>query len=566
MGKKSTTIDKCFKQDWILAYDLKKKLPTQARILDIFDNGEKPVYLFVFQSGRKIVELRCTEDHRILDSDGQLVPVREFKINEFRGLRYYEGIHHAMRLVSKDFIGYQKTFDLLIDHPDHIYSLDNGILVENSGKTTAGAIEAIWHMTGLHPHRKISVPNRGRIIANGFISGIDNVVIPKLMEWMPKNSIAKTRRNQNNVLVGISLKNGSHVDLMSQDQEVVAFEGGTYDWVWYDEPAEREKYIATKRGLLRSNGSEWITMTPLTEPWIYDEIYLRADDKRLSIENFIVDIMDNCTTNGGYLTPESIIRFEESLPESEKETRLHGKFKALFGRVYSEFSLERHVIETRKWLKGNPVWVGIDIHMRKPNAAVYVGIDKDDVLYVIDEIYEGCTIPDFIKLLLEKENYYDVKVRVIDTIAGGEGWGSVSAKDMMDKAGLRCIWAQKRDNKMAGISKIQSLLQSRPLPNNPVISSPSLFVFNNCVRTIKEFNRYVWDNFKKPEQKGTKEEPKKIFDDILDALRYVVLAGPRYNYCPRIIDLPLPTSYGYKNNLWPSRIKSESEELIESLL
>jgi len=53
---------------------------------------------------------------------------------------------------------------------------------------------------------------------------------------------------------------------------------------------------------------------------------------------------------------------------------------------------------------------------------------------------------------------------------------------------------------------------------------PTLFVYNNCIETIKEFKRYTWKKVAKNPLNPTNEpdEPLKKDDHLADAWRYVI--------------------------------------------
>jgi hypothetical protein len=79
---------------------------------------------------------------------------------------------------------------------------------------------------------------------------------------------------------------------------------------------------------------------------------------------------------------------------------------------------------------------------------------------------------------------------------------------------------------MAGISEVR-----KRLIKDIVINKPKLFVCNNCENTIREFENYSWQGYRddaievdermRLATKG-QDAPKKVFDDAMDALRYVI--------------------------------------------
>jgi len=53
-----------------------------------------------------------------------------------------------------------------------------------------------------------------------------------------------------------------------------------------------------------------------------------------------------------------------------------------------------------------------------------------------------------------------------------------------------------------------------------------LFVFNNCVNTIFEFENYSYCEVNTPN--GVTEKPLKVNDHLMDAIAYVVCSIPRH--------------------------------------
>jgi hypothetical protein len=109
-------------------------------------------------------------------------------------------------------------------------------------------------------------------------------------------------------------------------------------------------------------------------------------------------------------------------------------------------------------------------------------------------------------------------------------WGDSQAKQLiMDyaKAGYHITPTIKgRDSVQAGIDEVK-----RRLNLDMVTKKPKLYITKNCVNTIREFENYVWitgsdgsveeDEMMRLAVKR-KDAPRKIFDDAMDALRYVV--------------------------------------------
>lgn len=384
----------------------------------------------------------------------------------------------------------------------------------------------IWRLTGTHPHNESKVPVRGRIIASlGFEEGANQVIIPKLMEWMPDNWITQKRNNSMGIPSHFELKNGSVFDILSGEQDKKVFEGWTGDICWIDEPPPKYAYEATRRGLIRQEGHLWMTMTPLSEPWIYTELWLPSvSGERDDIACFTIDIYDNCTDNGGYLTRESIQEFERDLDEDSKESRIHGKFRHLSGRVYGEFDPTIHVIPAFN-VPGNwPVYGGIDPHLRKEHAYCMWTIKPGagDII-ACNEIYDKCTIPELAEKIKIVEKGKDVVWRIIDNSAEApDSLYRKTPRRLLEDMGIRTKLARKHNMVDHGIHVMKSLL--KPQKCNDGTMRPKFFVMDNCKRHISEFMNYVHDT--RDTEYLIKDKPRKIYDDMMDLDRYFVTENP----------------------------------------
>jgi phage terminase large subunit-like protein len=201
-----------------------------------------------------------------------------------------------------------------------------------SGKTTAGAIEAIWTATGWHPYRQSPVPNSGWIVSIDFPNSRD-VAQPKVFDFLPKWMIAEWNKSDQI----LKLTNGSIIGFKSCDSGFEKFQGADKDWIWFDEePAEKvykECIIRLKAG---RSLQMWGTMTPLHGlSWTYDQIYKSARD---DIKVVTATIFDNKA-----LSKSEIAAVTESLTDYEQEARLQGNYTILAGiPVFSPAKLKQY--------------------------------------------------------------------------------------------------------------------------------------------------------------------------------------------------------------------------------
>jgi phage terminase large subunit-like protein len=398
-----------------------------------------------------------------------------------------------------------------------------------SGKTTAGVIEFLMHMTQQYPDwypeaNRFDGPIKGRIVATDFTKGVGEVIIPAIEEWIDATVggafIEKRMRNPMGIPIKWILKNGNQFDILTYEQSDDFFEGWAGDIAWFDEPPPRAKYIATRRGLVDRNGICIMTMTPLKQPWIYDDIYTNDDPNYFVVT---MDIRDNPT-----LSEEAIKQFEQSLSEEEKEARIHGKFRHLSGLIFKEFDAEYHVSD----FKIKPHWTRyfcVDPHPRTPTACLWLAVDEQDQLYVYDELWlQDMTVKEIAHAIKSQEYNMPAKFRFIDPAMDKENElaGGFNVRKELMKYGVACSRANNDFD--FGISRIRESL--RPTFIHLINASiPRLRIHPSCRRTIYEFQHYIWDEYTmRPEEHDPKNKAKKKNDHFIDCLRYILNAQPRY--------------------------------------
>jgi len=385
------------------------------------------------------------------------------------------------------------------------------------------------HMTQQYPDwytgTRYTKPIKGRIIATDFGKGVGEVIIPCIEQWIDAtvggSFVDQRIRNPLGIPIKWIFKNGSQFDILTHEQSTEQFEGWSGDIAWFDEPPPRDKYIATRRGLVDENGRTMLTLTPLKQPWVYDEIYTNDDPQYFTVT---MDITDNPT-----LTPAAVAEFANTLTEEEKEARLHGKFRHLSGLVFKEFDPELHIMSNTKIQKHWSVYFAIDPHPRTPTACLWVAVDESDQMYVIDELWlPEMTVREIASAVNSQEVNHPSKVKFIDPAMDkdNELAGGFNVRKELMKYGVACTRANNDFD--YGISKIREALRPRYLAllNSSI---PRLRVSRDCKHLIYEFQHYIWDEYTmRPEDHTEKQKVKKKDDHFVDCLRYILNANPRY--------------------------------------
>jgi len=395
-----------------------------------------------------------------------------------------------------------------------------------TGKTTSGGMEFLWHMTGLYPAwypdaMRYHSAVKGRIIAKDFQKGVGEVIIPFLEEWLDLSLVAKQIKNPMGIPVKWWLKNGSVFDILTHEQTTEQFEGWKGHIAWFDEPPPRDKYVATLRGLVDFQGRRWLTLTPLTQPWIYDEIYANNDPNTFCTT---MDIRDNI-----YLREDAIQEFEDSLTHEEKESRLHGRFMHLSGLIYKEFVPQTHIVDPPDVEDDWTRYFAIDPHERTPTACLWLAVNPKGVMYIYDELWlKDMDIKQMADAILVQEGELKARVRLIDPHADKDNVaaGGFNVRKELMRHGV--FTQRANSDPMLGKARIREALTLRmsPLTKQRV---PQLYVSAYCKNTIYEFQHYIWDDHRRnKEEYGLKEVAKKKNDHFMDCLRYIFNFQPRY--------------------------------------
>ena len=437
-------------------------------------------------------------------------------------------------------IGQQPAF-----HTDDTAAIRLVLGSNRSGKSVGGVAEAIAHSLGYrpwlpedHPNRivrlpdgsAIPVPNIGRVIAQNAQQAIKQTIWPKYEEWAPRGWYTAKRDNRG-IVTELHWKNGSKVYFMSNEQDDMAFEGTNGHWFWGDEPFDYRKYTGLRRGLVDFGGHCWLTMTPLSQPWIHTQIVSRAGDPDGAVKLYKFSIWDNCVENGGHLPKHAIDEFLSDLREDEIEARLHGNFLHLAGRVFKEWNPEPpYWVEPFEIPRSWPRVRVIDPHPRKPVAVVWLAVSPDDQVFVYRDLFDQSlhTIKDVAGRIKELEKDETIAYSIIDDSSKEQertSGDTIFARFAME--GLHCELAKKR-NKDAGIDAIKEALKKSKYEWGEI----GLMVFNTCRHVKANFMEFVyetWQHDRMRDLKGDRQEFRKINDDFIDGIRYYYQSGLKYH-------------------------------------
>jgi len=415
-----------------------------------------------------------------------------------------------------------------------------------SGKTTGGIAEDIMWLTGRHPYRKVPQGGvRGRIVGVDFIQGVEKILKPEMMRWVPVsdlrgNSWSDAYDVQERTL---HFENGSFVEFMSYDQDVDKFAGTSRHFVHFDEEPPEDIYHECMTRLIDTAGSWWMTLTPVMGmEWMYDTVYLPGiNDPESNISVIEVDMTEN-----PYLDPNEIREYIKNLPEDDVDARQHGKFVRRGGVVYKSFDKGIHVVPSLEEVPTSwELYASLDHGYNNPTAWLYHGVDSDGNVITFAEHYES-------EMIVSE---HAEQIKLINKSIGRNpgiyvGDPAIAQRQAVTGTSIQTEYAQNgifitlgNNDVLSGINKVNTYL-SHDIKNG---KKPRWVITENCVNLIREIQKYRWKTWasKKSERSNNKfDVPHKKDDHAVDSARYFFTLMPDLTPI-KPIDPPPPSNLGF---------------------
>lgn len=417
-----------------------------------------------------------------------------------------------------------------------------------SGKSTAGINEDIAHSLGYRPWLAkddpdyivlnaegdpIPVPNTGTVLGESFKVAVGRTLWPTFEAWLPNGLVKRVQRNQQGVVDKVEFTNGSSISFMAYNQMPKEFEGFREYWSHYDEPPPRNIFIANERSLVDFSGRSWFTLTPVRQPWIWQDL--------VTADNDDVDVFQMSSFDNPYVSRKQLdYYFANIKDEGELRSRQLGEALHLQGRVFPHWKAEKpyyipYFRPPYEWARA----CAIDPHPRKPIAIIWVAISPTSGFwYAYRESYsedirtvKQCA--DFIKDAEKQDGVDSRKIfRIIDPSSQeNEKTSDSSVYEQFMDLDIFCELALKWD-KDGRIRKLGNALSL-----DPVYKRPNLVVMDSCRRLKYELLNYIWDDWSLAvkEDKDPKAEVVKKDDDLIDGLMYLLQWGEEAaDFDPRV--------------------------------
>lgn len=387
-------------------------------------------------------------------------------------------------------------------------------------------------------------PKKFRIVSNE--KSIKQEIIPALKEWFPVGRYKTARR-------GLPFEaywetdTGWIGDIMTYGQRVESFESVTLGLNWFDEPPPKDVFDATVFRM-RLGGKIICTTVPLTDAASLDLQERFSEGERIYfnegtgeeevVPNTVAHVKgiteDACMEHGkknskgikGHLTHENIVRMAVSVNEEERKARMSGEITRGANFIFQEFSRKIHVIDAFDVANNDYIiWCSLDPHPKKADAIIWVAIDKNNNYFVIDEsleFYRGTAA--LASTIQQKEAGLNIVQRVCEPHIVNDKHNEDPT--YIEKLGKDYqIWFRKgtaqRDDADAAI--IDALHYQRDAMGKP-LSSPNLYIFKHCEKTIQQLERYCWTQ----NRQGTLVKTKKD-EDLVEALGRIMIKKPKFS-------------------------------------
>lgn len=341
---------------------------------------------------------------------------------------------------------------------------------------------------------------------------------PYLRKFFAPEMLAATKKGQTGVIDHWLCSNGSQIDSLTYQQDPASMEGWSGMASIYDEPPPRAVFVANRRGLVDHKGISLFSMTPLKEPWISDEIANNPDPAYFSIT---MSSYDN-----PHVDPTALDDFFSTLTDEERETRRDGKFLHLQGLIFKEFDKQTHVVEPFVPDRQYTVYVSIDTHPRTEQAVVFAAVDRKERVYVFKELFRHGTPEEVAGWIAAfHRDVHPVRLALIDPSSQGDSNRGDSTFDLISRRlrdeGVPLDFGSK--DLSGGIAIMHEYFRSRN-------GQASLFVTEDCTRTLWELQRYVWEDWKggNAQSKTELNKPRDRDDHLIECTRRILQLPPRW--------------------------------------
>ena len=326
-----------------------------------------------------------------------------------------------------------------------------------------------------------------------------------IQDYCPKELIEKKNESE----LYLTFKNGSIIELKGSDKPDSLRGGGLHGLV-LDEYSVQQSNIYTE--ILRpalADHQGWTVKigTPKGKNHFFDDWVMTGS-------RYLFKASDT-----GIIADSELEAARAEMSPDEYNQEFECEFLYFAGQIYKEFKEDVHVI--RKPFSFKESWLqqaSIDHGQLNPACCLFCTVDYDGKIFVFDEYYSPGRVSEHCEAIRNK-GYNLRTLPLLDASAFSKDrekdGREYSIADEYSDYGVPCTPAQNSPGSvLAGINRVKEYFNQN-----------KLFIFNNCENLIRELQSYRWKDRKKLDVNAP-EEPLKVNDHAVDALRYFVLNRP----------------------------------------
>lgn len=407
-----------------------------------------------------------------------------------------------------------------------------------SGKTTGGAAETIYRLTGRHPYKPVPEPPVfGRVHSVDFKYGVGQIIIPEVVRWLPpsflKNGSWEDSYDKNEQV--LTLANKSKLEFKSYEQDLEKFAGTSRHFNWYDEEPPLHIYNESQARLIDTNGQAYLTMTPVEGmTWVYEGLYLPGTQGDPLIKVIEIDMSEN-----PHLSKEARDDYLRTLDPDERAAREKGEFVAVGGRIFKSFAVHKHVrpffLPPKDW----QWFTSFDHGYNNPTAILWHAVSPTGQVVTFFEHYASeMVVKD------HAARYHAINhdlARVPDFLIGDKAMAQrsgITGTSILQEYADNGVYIGTRNSDVAsGLNRMIQYLK----PNLELEGEPTWIITDNCTNLISEMRKYRWETYssrKVQYEKNKQEVPHKKDDHAIDSTRYFFTMMPDLR--PEVVSEPKP--------------------------
>lgn len=404
-----------------------------------------------------------------------------------------------------------------------------------SGKTKGGA-EEIKHRAITQPGYLPQDYRTGKhyTIAVGAprYRELWDIVIPEIFRALPSELIVDWSKSEKRLTIRAQGR-GRYTDILFRSADAAEkWEGIQLYCAWLDECAQINAavYDEVRTRLIDRKGTLVLTGTPKGKNWVYKEVFRRSVTHPNEIFCRVYPTADN-----PYFPEEELVRAKASMPLRYYKRTYLASFDEFAGQVYEEFAPAVHIVD--KYPKKSDgthlfqkIVAGVDWGFTNRGSIEVCGITKSGDWYGIDEESDS-------RVLVKADPGSDSWVRRAKMLRKkwniSAFWCDPSEPEHIEsfrRAGLPAFPA--RNAVEGGIQDVATLFHV-----HAETKKPSFYIVGHRAPQLAEWVPAY--HYKETKAGKITEDPEKVDDHEVDALRYAVHTEVRRARAAHFGDKPM---------------------------